>query len=371
MIMRLTGAAVLNSVFAKMQKEDGMPERIMILRTDRAPEGLRELASKNRFRDCRHRLRAIALAVEGEMSRAEVAGRAGAGAQTLCDRAKRHDGGGVDGLRDDARPGRPPKPGGERTAAVASWLEAGPDPEAGAPCRWTAAGIRDRIMDGFGVRHTVEGARRLMLRLGFRHVSPRPVHPKADPQAREEFRKGFAQLAEAAVPDGASAQDVLVLFRDEARTGRKGMLSRVRARKGTRPRVVRGHRCGCACPETGAAVGHVCAKAGTGETDRHLREIGERVPAGRHAPVVLDGAGWHRPRDLEIPDNVSLLRLPPCSPEPDPVETVFPVLKRRHFASRAFESAEHVRETVEEVRSGFARRTEEIMRITAREWAVP
>ena len=104
---------------------------------------------------------------------------------------------------------------------------------------------------------------------------------------------------------------------------------------------------------------------------RHLREIGEQVPAGRHALVVLDGAGWHRSKALEIPDNVSLLRLPPCSPELNPVETLFSVLKHRHFANRVFESAEHVRETVEDVWNGFTRKTGEIMQITARERAVP
>ena len=47
------------------------------------------------------------------------------------------------------------------------------------------------------------------------------------------------------------------------------MLSRVRARKGMRPRIVRDYRCGyvylfsAACPKTGTAVRHVRAKANT------------------------------------------------------------------------------------------------------------
>ena len=353
-----------------------MPAKVMVSRTDHTPEDLRELASKNKFRDCRHRLRAIALVIEGELSRAGIAGDAGVDVQTLCDWVKRYNGGGIDGLRDAARPGRPPMLDGEGTATVASWLEAGPDPDAGEPSRWTVADIRERIMDSFGVCYTLEGARRLMLRIGFRHVSPRPIHPKADPEAQEEFRNGFSRLAEEAVPDNVSTEDVLVYFQDEARIGQKGMLSRVWARKGTRPRIVRDHRYGyvylfsAACPETGTAVGHVCAKANTEEMNRHLREIGEQVPAGKHALVVLDGAGWHRSRDLETPANVSLLRLPPYSPELNPVETLFSVLKHRHFANRVFENAEHVRETVEEVWNGFARKTGEIMQITAREWAV-
>ena len=353
-----------------------MPAKTLVSRTGHTPTGLRELASKNRFRDCCRRLRAIALAIEGELSRAGIADGAGAGAQTLCDWVKRYNGGGIDGLRGESRPGRPPMPAGARTATVASWLEAGPGPEAGEPSRWTVADIRERIMDSFGVRCTLEGARRLMLRIGFRHVSPRPVHPKADPEAQEAFRSGFAQLAEAAVPDGVSTKDVPAFFQDEARIGQKGMLSRVWARKGTRPRIVRDCRCGyaclfpAACPETGTAAGHVCAKANTVEMGRHLREIGERVPAGKHALAVLDGAGWHRSREPEIPDSVSLLRLPPCSPEPTPAGTLFPILKHRHFANRAFESGGHVRETVEEVWNGFTRKTGEIMQITAREWAV-
>ncbi|MYA89854.1 MAG: hypothetical protein F4X97_15625 [Boseongicola sp. SB0662_bin_57] len=151
---------------------------------------------------------------------------------------------------------------------------------------------------------------------------------------------------------------------------------RVTRHMGGQPRIVRDHRYGyvclfsAACPEAGAAVGHVCAKAYTVEMSRHLREIGEQVPAGRHALVVLNGAGWHRSRELEIPDNVSLLRLPPCSPELNPVETLFPVLKHRHFANRVFESAEHVRGTVEKYGTGSPAIQKRSCR-SPQEWAAP
>ena len=35
------------------------------------------------------------------------------------------------------------------------------------------------------------------------------------------------------------------------------------------------------------------------------------LPEGKHAVMVLDGAGWHKSKDLEIPSNVSLLRCRP------------------------------------------------------------
>ena len=67
--------------------------------------------------------------------------------------------------------------------------------------------------------------------------------------------------------------------------------------------------------------------------NRHLLDIAAKVPDGRHALVVLDGAGWHRSKALEIPANVTLLRLPPYSPELNPVKIVFQFLKSRHFAN--------------------------------------
>lgn len=59
----------------------------------------------------------------------------------------------------------------------------------------------------------------------------------------------------------------------------------------------------------------------------------------------------------------------PYSPELNPAETLFSVLKHRHFANRVFESADHVRKAVTEVRSNFMHETEEIMQITERTWA--
>ena len=86
--------------------------------------------------------------------------------------------------------------------------------------------------------------------------------------------------------------------------------------------------------------------------------------------MVLDGAEWHRPKDLEASTNLSLLRLQPYSPELNSIKTLIPILKHHHFASGVFEIAEHVREVVEAAWNWFIRRTAEIMQITAREWAV-
>ena len=53
-----------------------------------------------------------------------------------------------------------------------------------------------------------------------------------------------------------------------------------------------------------------------------------------HAAMAVDGAGWHVAHDLRIPDNVTLVLLPPYSPELNPVERVWLFLRERHLSHR-------------------------------------
>jgi hypothetical protein len=51
--------------------------------------------------------------------------------------------------------------------------------------------------------------------------------------------------------------------------------------------------------------------------NEHLKKISTQVAPGAHAVLVCDGAGWHqRGGELKPPDNITLLSLPPHSPEP-------------------------------------------------------
>ena len=54
----------------------------------------------------------------------------------------------------------------------------------------------------------------------------------------------------------------------------------------------------------------------------HLREISALVAPKAHAVLILDQAGWHTSSKLTIPGNITLLPLPPRSPELNPVENV-------------------------------------------------
>jgi len=54
--------------------------------------------------------------------------------------------------------------------------------------------------------------------------------------------------------------------------------------------------------------------------------------------MVLDGASSHKSKELKIPDNVSLIPLPPYSPELNPAEQIWNLLRRDYFANRVFDS---------------------------------
>lgn len=75
-------------------------------------------------------------------------------------------------------------------------------------------------------------------------------------------------------------------------------MTRVWAKKGTRPRVIRqqqyeyAYLFGAVCPSQDKAVGLVMPKVNTKAMQTHLALIAEHVPAGRHAVVVLDRASW-------------------------------------------------------------------------------
>ena len=129
-------------------------------------------------------------------------------------------------------------------------------------------------------------------------------------------------------------------FMDEARVGQKGGLTHVWYQKGVRPRGVRqqgfasAHLFGAVCPERGAGVALVLPEVSTAAMEVFLAELARAVSAGTHVALVLDGAGWHVSKQLVMPANLTLIPLPPYSPELNPVERVWEYLRDRWLSHR-------------------------------------
>jgi transposase len=74
----------------------------------------------------------------------------------------------------------------------------------------------------------------------------------------------------------------------------------------------------------------------------HLAEITKEIPLGRHAALLLDQAGWHLSRRLVVPENITLVPLPPKCPELNPVENIWQFLRDNWISNRIFASYENL-----------------------------
>ena len=95
-------------------------------------------------------------------------------------------------------------------------------------------------------------------------------------------------------------------------------------------------------PATGEDVTPVLPTANAQAMQVFLDHVAPSRPADAHAVMVLDGAGWHLSRTLAVPDTITLVLLPPYSPELDPVERVWLHLRERFLSLRLLVSAEAV-----------------------------
>jgi len=102
----------------------------------------------------------------------------------------------------------------------------------------------------------------------------------------------------------------------------------------------------------------------------HLQEISRQVAQGAHAVIVLDGAGWHQTGGrLRIPDNISLLHLPPYSPELNPQENVWQYLRQNQLANRVYDSYDAIVQACCEAWNALMASPDRIRSIGTRDYA--
>jgi transposase len=87
---------------------------------------------------------------------------------------------------------------------------------------------------------------------------------------------------------------------------------------------------------TGESCGMIAPTVDTAMMNQHLAWLSEQLGVGRHAVLMLDGAGWHVAKALKAPANITLLKLPPYSPELNPAELVWLWLKEHYLSNRVF-----------------------------------
>jgi transposase len=87
---------------------------------------------------------------------------------------------------------------------------------------------------------------------------------------------------------------------------------------------------------TGASSALLAPTVNTDYMNHHLRFISEQVGSEAHVILVLDQAGWHVAKALEVPENISLLYLPAYSPELNAIERLWGYLKSHYLSNRVY-----------------------------------
>ena len=179
----------------------------------------------------------------------------------------------------------------------------------------------------------------------------------------------------AALPAEAQDKPLEIWFQDEARIGQKGTLTRIWAKRGSRPRARRDTRYewaylfGAVCPERGVGAALVLPQVNAEAMNLHLEEIGRSIAPDAHAALVIDGAGWHSPTAKRPPNNVTLIYLPPYAPELNPVENVWEFLRANNLALRIYETYDAIVDACCTAWNSLIATPARLTSITQRKWA--
>jgi transposase len=152
-------------------------------------------------------------------------------------------------------------------------------------------------------------------------------------------------VSDALAPHGGR---VRTFFMDEARLGQQGTVTRVWAPTGSRPTAVKQCRYewvylyAAVEPATGASVALLAPNVNTGTFNVFLRMLAADVKPDEHVVLLMDRAGWHASKAVALPDCVTVLLLPPYSPELNPVENLWHHLRSHYLSNRAYADYDHL-----------------------------
>lgn len=307
---------------------------------------LQELVELERVEKDRHRarkLQIVRLAMLGWTAPA-IATAVGLSRRIVQRWVYRFNESGLDGLQDQRgqTPGIPLSE--QQEQAFRQRLAAGPRPE-DEVCSLRGLDFQRILEEELGLIRSLPAVYWLLHRLGYSCLRPRPRHLKANPQAVEEFQQSLPQRLQE-ISAQHPEKRLRIYFQDESRFGQQGTLTRVWSLRGSRPEAVRQTEyqylwvLGAICPETGHAEGLLSPRLNTSVVNAFLRQFSQTLPAEEQAVMIWDGAGFHRSKSLQVPENISLIQLPPYSPELNPIENLWHYLKSHHWSNRSYRDYE-------------------------------
>lgn len=165
-----------------------------------------------------------------------------------------------------------------------------------------------------------------------------------------------------------------IWVQDESRVGQQGSLSRIWAPKGARPRKVQQRQFisayiyGAACAKTGESFGLILPSTNTFAMQAYMDQLSEHTDQSKHIALVVDNAGWHTSKQLNVPKNITLIPLPPYSPELNSMEQVWGWMKHNYLSNLCFDGYNDILDKLAIAWNAFSSNIELVKSICSRDW---
>lgn len=294
----------------------------------------------------RQRLQAAQLGLAGQLTLPEIAQEIGVHPRTVSTWLEQLRAGGLEKLLVRQPKGRGPASqlDEQTAAALRAELEKGQWRRAEEARQWLEEQMNCKVTLAVTYKYLGKCAARLKV--------PRPRHTRQDPVAVETFRTGLS--AQLHAQEIALEQSVHVWVVDEMRFGLQPVTRRVWTRRGceviapVEPRYQWGYTYGalevCGAQASFLHTDGVSQQA----TAAFYAQLSAEAPEARHV-IIADGAGFHLPAGHPwLPDNVRVITLPPYSPELNPIEKLWDVIKDR-ICNRVWPEVESLRAAIDTV----------------------
>ena len=76
----------------------------------------------------------------------------------------------------------------------------------------------------------------------------------------------------------------------------------------------------------------------------YLKELSEEIK--ENFILIMDGAGWHKSKNLIIPKNIQIVLLPPYCPKLNPVEMLWKYIKNNTIKNKVFETLKNLEDEI-------------------------
>jgi transposase len=266
---------------------------------------------------------------------------------------------GLDGLRPRKAKGAVGKIAATLAEEVRRWVIDGPAKQGLDRANWTHEELADHLYKTHGIATSRSAMQRFCAKIGIRVYRPTYRFLRGKPEKQEAAKQDIAELKEK-----AQAGEIVLLSQDEARMPMVPTLQATLGVKGHRPKVgtwdckdllylfcVVNLVSGALYSNTLESPKDAKKKTGKSKTRRlqemfaqHLRHVGRVYPKDKYPEVVLliDNAPWHAGKTVDeamaANPHLRFKRLPPYSPQLNPIERFWKKLRRRATHNRLFDS---------------------------------